>query len=1001
MVTGRAWDGFVLSGPASAGATPGLAATLRRLMWRRSAGRRLMAGLDGLAGWLVLLQVGVVLDALAGLPAWGLVAVDGVLLSALLLWAWRVLGPTGRAAGDVRSAAVELERRGLAGPSRLVNALQFSESGAVGDGARGSAALRSLAVRQGEAAAASIAPGALVPRGGLKRAAKRAAVVMIQLALLVALPPTWPLIGAVGPRLLSPFAGLPPYTPLRFDVTHDPAEVPVGSAVTVTVQVAGPGRALRKVEAVDLVEVEGEAVAMVRESEPYRFSARLARLETARSFFVRTEGGRSRTFTLTPDPAPRFAALHATLTPPDYARREAATRRLAILEVPGVPGDAALNELEVLPGTAVTLTARSNVALAGATVVHAGGEAAGKPITGAPQTAAVTFVPRASGTFRLTLEGVDGHLSPAAAEVAVTLRDDAPPSVEIPHPLPVAFAVEGYPVPVAVRASDDVGVASVVLRAGVNDAAGEAIVLHRGEAGRPTRLETGVELNPAAMGAAVGDVVRYFAVARDARPEALGGPPGDVGQTAESAVHTVQIISAAQWRDMLRTQVGMDQLAAEAEALRAELDALADARGEAAAAMEALREELEAGEALTPEQREALADLERQLGSFAERSAALAEALRQRAEQEPLYEFEEPYQEQLAALAERLESEAARAEAAREAAAAVGEGLPGVTPVRLDDFRGRAEGFAKAGEPFDAASREAYERLAEDLARLELAEELVFHAERILAVVIEQRQLQQKLAAVQHLASDQMDAAELQQLRAYGEREAELKDELEDAGLMLREAAELAGPLLPRMSGSAVALVEALDGLQVDEDLTAAAERAAAGDAGLAHASAAVAADKLESLLSESGTAMAGLASDELDGALGLPKEGLQNAMRQLAAARRSAGALGMEPGGAGGLGSSGGGGRGRMSMIGPGAEGRGLAGGGSGPDSLWRGPGRGGGPNGGDTAGDAGPAERIDPGGAGETLEAVGVGPGVPARYREVAAAYFRRLAEDAVRGE
>ncbi|MEM6459815.1 MAG: hypothetical protein AAF710_10550 [Planctomycetota bacterium] len=1013
--------------------------TLQRVVRRRSAGRRVAGLLGGFAAVVLLAVAAVALDAAAGLPAWGLLAVDAVLLAALGGWAWRVLGPAGKEAGDVRVAAVALERRGLAGPSRLVNALQFAEGGEADAATNGSAALRGLAVREGEAAAEAIAPGALVDRAAVKRSAKRAAAAAGLLLVLAAWPGTWPVVGAVGPRLLSPLTGLPPYTPLRFEITHDPAEVPVGAAVTVTVQITGPNRALRAAEAADLVEVgAATAAAMVRESGPVfldqaaaaeegprRFTARLARLDTPRSFYVRTEGGRSRTFTLTPDPAPRFAALHATLTPPDYARRDATTRRLAVPGVPGLTDDAGFNEIEVLRGTAVTLTARSNVPLAGAGLTGPQAEHPGEPVAGDPRTVAASFVPRASGTYRLTLEGLDGHASPDAAEVAVTLRDDAPPRVDITQPQPVAFAVEGYPVPVAVRASDDVGVASVVLRASVNDSAGETVVLHDGEAQRPARLDTGVDLDPAAMGAVVGDVVRYFAVARDARPAALGGPPGDVGQSAESAVHTIQIISAAQWEDMLRTQVGIDQLAAEAEALREELDALAEARAAAAEAMEALQEQLEADAPLTPGQQDALADLDRQLEAFAERSAALAEALRQRAEQDPLYEFEEPYQQRLAELAEQLEREAARAEAAREAAAALGQdgeskeasgtpsqpgvapppgllpGLPGITPVQLEEFREQTQEFAEAGAPFDAASQEAYELMAEDLIRLELADELVFHGERVRAVIVEQRQLQQKLAAMQHLSPLTLGPADRQQLAAYGVREAELRDELEDAALMLRETAELAGPLLPRMSGGAVALCDALDALHVDEDLTAASVAAGAGLAATAHASASVAADKLESLLSEPGAAMAGLASDELDGCFGLSKAGLQSAMQQMAAARRAAGALGMGRSGSGGSGFSAGGGRSSMSMIGPGAAGRGLAGGGSGPDSPWRGPGRGGAAGMGDAAGDLGPAERIDPGRSGGVLDAVGVGPGVPARFRETAAAYFRRLAEDAVRGE
>ena len=89
------------------------------------------------------------------------------------------------------------------------------------------------------------------------------------------------------------------------------------------------------------------------------------------------------------------------------------------------------------------------------------------------------------------------------------------------------------------------------------------------------------------------------------------------------------------------------------------------------------------------------------------------------------------------------------------------------------------------------------------------------------------------------------------------EQEA-LREELADAADALSVAATEAGEALPNMSAGALAVVDQIEGLRITSTQEAAEKAARAGRGGLAHQAALKAAEDLDSLLSDSGPAMAG-----------------------------------------------------------------------------------------------------------------------------------------------
>lgn len=1023
-----------------ASADPGTLHRVLRDASRRWRGAKLLGfALAGLAGLGGAVLAAVMLDAAFGFAAWGLVAIDAALvgLGVALLIGLLVCGRRSR--HDPRRAAVALEHRSGVGSSRLINALDFSSPDRQPETDRLSPALRDLAVRNGEAAAARVDPRSLVDRATLRRSWVALLVVAVVFAGAAVVMPR--VFAAVGPRLLSPWADLPPYTALRFDVlisAGDRGVIHVGKpgAIEVAITDGRDNRDLPTEATLIVVDDDGnkrpvmmhrttrpedfpplestptdqataatavpEVGARNFQGPPHRFAVRFEKFDGPMEFYIDTPAGRSGRFAVVPETAPLFESLHATITPPDYTGFKPTTQRLSVDDA-GDTSANGLNLIRAFRGSAVTLTVQSNVPLAEAMITNVGPRDGERRFAGhgGMEPIEAVFIVEQSATHTIRLIGIDDKASLHAVRFETVALEDRAPHVDILSPEPLALAVEGYPVPIRLVAKDDVGIASLKLHLNVADRDIEPTELAPDLPGA-SEAKVGVtqELDLAALGVGVGDTIRYFATARDnAPPGSFAGDSGrasGVGQLAETPVYQIQVISQQEWEEMARTQYGLEQMRAEVEAITEQLDALAEARAEILEQLKPLQEKAAAGEPLNDVERQQLRDLQQKLEDFAERARELAEALEDRAAVPSVYEFEEPFKERLKELAEQLEQQAEQAEATQEAAEPLG--LPGIKPTEAEtqEFMEQSQEFAERDEPFDPASQEERDQFEEELWKIELAEEMLFHAERIRAVIEQQREVETKLGELRWRDAAQLTPDEAQRLAGFAEREMELRDELEDAALMLRESAELAGPLLPRMSSTAIGLTEKLEGLEVYPDLERAAERAEAQEAPLAHAAAEVAADKLESLLSDA-EGMPQQAESDLDQALSLPKAGMEKALQQMAQARAAQMARGMMQGGQGRGSGGSAGGRANASLIGPRSMGP--------NDSDFAG--------GGDEAGrgsratpadyldgpEAGDAESLNPDSTDTRGRSAVALPGVPARYQDAAAAYFQRLADEAAR--
>jgi len=288
--------------------------------------------------------------------------------------------------------------------------------------------------------------------------------------------------------------------------------------------------------------------------------------------------------------------------------------------------------------------------------------------------------------------------------------------------------------------------------------------------------------------------------------------------------------------------------------------------------------------------------------------------------------------------------------------------------------------FLEHEGPFGLEQELQWEQTSQDLEKIRLASEMIMQAERIRSVILMQRELADRMARFRHKEK----LGRLEQIRTtrMAEEQGQFRQELIDAVDTLRRLVVTAQEKLPKMIASVDGLCMAIDRLQVVRDQDDARQLATAGHGRYAHRAAERAAVKLESLLQDC-QSMGGVAPDDLDGCLSLPRMRMANALRQLAQGR-SFPSLGRSgPNEAGFSGSMA-----QMTVLGPVDRGDTRS------DAFGR-AGRGARGVGG-SRGRVGAAETLVPETTPRRRGGRGAVAGVPARYRDLAEAYFRRLADE-----
>jgi hypothetical protein len=961
-----------------------------RLVLVTELGRSLFTAVAVLATAVVL---AIALDVVLALRPAALATVDAVAVTlAATLVAYVVLY-TWRQRFNKRRVARLIEERLSITDNRLINAVDLADSGAAptentsaGAAPSTSAELRDLSIAQGDAAAAALQPGKAVNRRPMRQALLAALVWVVFIIGFYQVAPG--VFKAVVPRYLNPWDDLPPYTLLDFDVKVQPDRVVFGQPASINVALRGPDLPAQA----NIVFTDGdrkETVPMLRRDDG-RFVLHISRAERSRHYYIDTANGRSKRQELTVLPVPLFERVQMTQTPPPYSGWQPATTDLG---PEGIRG---------LFNTEVKLRVKSNVKLRQLDVLF-------EPAAGAktdavkdptvltqprrftigarnddPTVAEGSFALVQTGGYRLQLVGGDGTRSEQTLEGPMVALPDAPPRVRIDEPGMEVIAVENWKVPIRITAEDDVAVSKLLLRRGVNGfpSAGTPLEI---DPDRP-RLVTGrYVFDLAALGARAGDVITYSATAYDNFPGIVGlTPPGP--QFTDTDTFTIRVITEEEYLTYARSKYRMDELVDEMQSLQKQLADLDAARQEMLKELDALKKKIaDQGGQLTDEDRKKLKALEDKLADYAKRSQQLADAMQKRADAPQLYDFEADYLKMLKEMAQKMAAQAGQSKDLIDRHQQAQKNDPAHADEHdkkfLDDLA-KQLGRDKQGQQSSGQQRQMTEA---DFRKLQLADRMLGLAEQLVAIAKEQRDLADRLGQIGNRPD--LSPEDRQRVDRMAREQAELQRRLEETLKQLETAADDAKDDLPKMSASGKALASKVRDMGIPKDQGDANRLAQAGDHAGAHQSARSAAEKLESLIGQC-EGMQGQASSELDGELKLSHGSMANAMQQLAQGRQMPdmqGQSGPSSGFRGAMGSAS-----KAALMGPntpqGDKKSAMRGN---RDGTGRG-------QGGDPFGAGVAAEQLNPDAAANRAAAGAALLDVPLKWRDLAADYFRRLANE-----
>jgi hypothetical protein len=930
----------------------------------------------GLTIVAALIVGAVVLDASFALTPMGLLLADIALVSAVVVGLVWMVRRVHSAVADPRHIARVIEEKSGVANNQLLNALEFERDdhvraaikAAPGSGAI-SRELVGKTIEAGERLAPQLVASAVVDRIAVRRALLWMPVVpALALLLHLAVPN---LFAMTLVRFVDPFGFHPAFTSLAFDVAVSPEQVKHGRAALITVGISGPVRA----ETAEIVFVdetdptrELDAVPMVAEprddSSAEGFALRIDRAIESRTFLVRTPRGQSAFHRLDVLPVPSFERATVTVQPPEYTKWPPLDRPFGGSDVSALRNSTlqfrAAATLPLSEGRLV-LTAPDGSAT----------KIALKANSADPRTVEGELPALGGGTLELELIGVDGTASDERRTATLLVTDDAAPTIRVLEPEEHCFVVEGWSVDVLFEAEDDVGIESIELVRGVNGFPPTTVTLAP-SGGDVARTIARAHFDTKELGATAGDVIRCFGVAWDGHPD----PP----HSARSGMVTIEVLSQEEYAELTRTEERLEELTAEAAKLEEELQKLAEEREKLVKELERIEQAEGNGQSME----EARNDLAQKLEEFAKGSEQLAERMQERAEQQPLYDAEEPWQKSLEKQSEALREQE---ENAKELAGACQN--PGQAGGQRRATAGQK--FKESSDPFGEQAMAESGKMIEDLAKLAAAERLLDKVEAVRQAILDQRAMADQMA--QFRQKDRLSPQESLQLQDLAEEQQALAERLEKARQELDAAGTESQELLPKMSGQAKEIAKKLEESKARQDQQQASESGRKEEGRQAHESAENAAKKLESLLSEcSSEAQQQEMNEDVDGCLKMPKPGMKQAVQQMANARlgqmSSLGKRGQRGGGMSGMSAS-------ASIVGPhrpqgkpNRESKKLGGNAEtktaadGDLSPYR----------------SGEAESIDAGAAKATAGA-GSLLGVPAAYRDDAAAYFRRIAEDGKR--
>ena len=598
------------------------------------------------------------------------------------------------------------------------------------------AGLATMAIQRAAGLAGSVSPGRAISTRPLHKALAGILLCGLTVGLLVFCLPS--MAHTEWNRFTNLSGDIAPFTPLQFEVDPGDTKIVYGDPLEINVGISGGS-----VERVELILLAAgrseEALPMFPESDG-TWRAALSRVTEPATYYVRAGRARSSKYQIEVITVPRIEAVRFRVKPPAYTRD-------AIYE-----GQLPKGGLSGLPGTQVTVWAKSNRPLSGGLLTVWGGEheeqIAMQPTAAATDEVTATFTIRHSGKFQLHVVDEANQESRQTFAGTIVLKNDTRPMVRLLKPRATSLATPHVDLPILIAAGDDYGIRRLQVFRSLNDSRPLPIDLTV-PVPAERRIRQSEFLPLSQYDLVPGDTIKLFARVEDNDPAGAKG--------AESTVVTVHIISQEEFERMVRRRQGLKVLLSKYRQARRRMEKLAEE-------LKQLQKEMKELEQKKGLKSKKLKQLQKRMRQLAEQMVKEAQAIERSAQHLLPYDLDKNRTEQLRQLVRTLR----KASEALDKLASQSDAKPADLQQQLGDL----------ARELQEQRRQFEQQATQPLEHLEKIYPLLEDQQRFVALVLRQRDLAERLSSLKDSQREDNPAIKAR-MRDLEEEQRRIREELD------------------------------------------------------------------------------------------------------------------------------------------------------------------------------------------------------------------------------
>lgn len=332
---------------------------------------------------------------------------------------------------------------------------------------------------------------------------------------------------------------------------------------------------------------------------------------------------------------PKLEKAWVQVDPPEYTKKKSRERQFDFKSV------------RALKDSVVNFRMRSNRPLKSGVIEFTTPDGNNQQIRmgGADHEVRGAFMARGSGRLKFSFTDIDDIESDETWEASLVVTHDLPPTIRIEEPQRDSFVSMDFTIDGRVAASDDYGLSQIRVHRGLNGVYAPPKVVRFEDIERYSVQPVPFDFKD--LGVSPGDTITFFAEAVDNRPDP---------QLTRSETVQMHVITEEEYNTWLRRNTDLEYLKSKYSELQNELIDLAEEQRQLGKKIDELKEKItKAGDKASPQDIEKLDQLMARQNEINRKLDKLADKMANFVRDNPLYDFEEGFEEYLQARAKMIQ----------------------------------------------------------------------------------------------------------------------------------------------------------------------------------------------------------------------------------------------------------------------------------------------------------------------------------------------------------